>query len=615
MLDGDQNAEECTTMAAGGVSSLPLRKRLLAGLKHEVPSPPPDSVSAVEPEPASARDPNLGRSRARYLPNLSECHGCSRSGTLSAGPGGGRKLQMLKSGWRVVLLCRSCVAAIDYGQVCSYCFSKISEALSVFSCVDCRRLVHRECGSLQRNCASNLESQSFVCVDCWVPNYMVKVRNRGKAGPNGLKNTSPELPQTDETKVPIPAEQLIRARRCLMQSQGRALSDACSAKGSKSSVFGGSGLPVKKVVREAKSETEMAVAVTTLAKEKTLGKTESAKEAAVLPNGALNVVVALAAVEDNTLRKGYSPAARHCSSNDDGNKEVDGGITDEELALQLHRAMNSSPRIWKNNYVNRELSSLKEGRVYTYRKRDSNSVSNLKRRRNIDGLLDKQNVCSKNDSGDSSKSESGSYSICGRFEACTEDKLFENPDRPEAEVSVCLGPSIGAEPTHPDNTKAYKTNHGTWKIDGGCDAAGEEAVAERFLENGVDSFEVHRLSDKNTKLDAQAKEEQASCSNKPANSSGDDDSLDMEFESCQNQNIALSVGDDESVHCEDESLNHGNKLYRTVDESCSSQAQDRMEPSSSDTPRKYSRRCLSIEGSPHRKTDPLSEELVIENQA
>ena len=91
-------------------------------------------------------------------------------------------------------------------------------------------------------------------------------------------------------------------------------------------------------------------------------------------------------------------------ASDANNKEEDGVFIDDvELAFQLHRVMNSSPRI-SSNFCSLNTSCL--------------------------AIIPRS-------------AASGNPSVCGKLQLCSDNKLCENPDKSVSEPSVCVRPSNG----------------------------------------------------------------------------------------------------------------------------------------------------------------------------
>ncbi|KAJ0077745.1 hypothetical protein Patl1_36967 [Pistacia atlantica] len=114
--------------------------------------------------------------KTRDLPNLSECQTC---GFRTDACSGKNRIQILYSEWRIVLLCNRCLSRVESSLICSYCFNETTN--DSFSCSQCKRCVHRTCFLKYRTVSpwsySSSSSMDFsVCVDCWVPESMMKRR-------------------------------------------------------------------------------------------------------------------------------------------------------------------------------------------------------------------------------------------------------------------------------------------------------------------------------------------------------------------------------------------------------------------------------------------------------
>ncbi|XP_031282711.1 uncharacterized protein LOC116141330 [Pistacia vera] len=114
--------------------------------------------------------------KTRDLPNLSECQTC---GFRTDACSGKNRIQILYSEWRIVLLCNRCLSRVESSLICSYCFNETTN--DSFSCSQCKRCVHRTCFLKYRTVSpwsySSSSSMDFsVCVDCWVPESMIKRR-------------------------------------------------------------------------------------------------------------------------------------------------------------------------------------------------------------------------------------------------------------------------------------------------------------------------------------------------------------------------------------------------------------------------------------------------------
>lgn len=99
-------------------------------------------------------------------PDLSSCHRCGLRFTIN---GGKKRLQILQSHWRIVLVCYDCLVCIRSANVCSYCFMGFSELeKGILGCILCSCKVHRACVPLHhRNLwSTTLNSSKFMCIDC-----------------------------------------------------------------------------------------------------------------------------------------------------------------------------------------------------------------------------------------------------------------------------------------------------------------------------------------------------------------------------------------------------------------------------------------------------------------
>ncbi|GFY89178.1 hypothetical protein Acr_06g0011180 [Actinidia rufa] len=260
----------------------PSRKRLLADPKPKQGLTPASSASSLSSDSSSDRN----RKKTRDLPNLSDCHSC---GVHVNATDPKDRLQTLGSVWRIVLLCRKCISRVSTAKTCSYCFSEADS--ECYRCRDCQRRIHKEC-VVRYQCFPpwsycGLELGFSVCVDCWVPKSLensvrVRKRNRNRARVSGSKS-------------------------------------------------------MEDIASDAKRAVEKKAADATKAKENALIKAVVARRALEFSNGSLELV----AKKDDSGEKNEC-SVTSCSSASDG---TDSTVADEELAFQLHRAMNSSPRI------------------------------------------------------------------------------------------------------------------------------------------------------------------------------------------------------------------------------------------------------------------------------
>lgn len=165
--------------------------------------------------------------------------------------------------------------------------------------------------------------------------------------------------------------------------------------------------------------------------------------------------------------------ALHATRDDGGTNEAS-VLDDKELAVRLHRLMNSSPRI---------------SRVLGFA--DSASMP----------ALPKQKL---------KGSDFNKDSVSVKLLVCTNDKLFENPDVTSASdrnSSVELGAA------------GEITSLGDGRMENDAEIGGLESF-RRGLEVGA----VEKLDGEDKKLEMPMREEQGSCSNKVINSSEDDNS-------------------------------------------------------------------------------------------
>ncbi|KAI3448287.1 hypothetical protein Pfo_004952 [Paulownia fortunei] len=246
---------------------------------------PPNSASSS----STTNTPPLEK-RTRDQPNLSDCHCCGRR-INNTNPKD--RLQPLDSAWRIVLLCRKCRKNVHSGQTCPYCFQETGNSGDFLTCSVCERKIHKDCvrdyGNCTPWCYLGVGLEGFrVCVDCWVPEL--------------LKNS---------------------IRVCGKSENKGGLKDKGEAKDL-----------LENVVKDAKCEVEKKVKMAAKVKEQGLRRAKVAKNVVDLANGALDLL----AKKDKD-----SPKAEN--SNCSGTIEV---VDDAEFAIQLHRAMNSSPRILRS---------------------------------------------------------------------------------------------------------------------------------------------------------------------------------------------------------------------------------------------------------------------------
>ncbi|XP_043720708.1 uncharacterized protein LOC122668175 [Telopea speciosissima] len=491
-------------------SSLSPRKRLLSIQK-------PNGWASAD-SASSASSVRL-RKRTQELPSISDCHVCGARMNKK----GKDKLLTLDSQWRVVLLCKKCFDGVESAKICSYCFMEVSEESA--GCRECGRRIHRACILKYPGFSpcSNSGSVSFTCIDCWVPK------------PPGNSNGA-----------------------CMSRNpsgDSKILSDACSVENSRVSAPEACSKLLEDVVKDANSAAEKKIAAATLAREKAFTKAVAARRAAALARSALSLAV-VAAREEN--REKDSSAS--CASI----------IDDAELALRLHRAINSSPRIAKN------LCSLNSDCKIWHC--NGNSLARA--------------------------SDPGSPSVCGKLDVCTENKLFENPDKTISEPSVRIAPSDHDSSTDlvalGQNTKVEKDSSPQLKQ---CKDYGEDGVIvspEEVFKAGP----LKILDSKDDKVELPMKEDEASCSNKFVKSSGDDNSIDSGSQSYQKKNkweynkVSNNVENMCQLSCEGDSSMLKNKRCSESDRYL----------------RKYSKRNSSLKSVLDCKTKLLYEDLPLESQ-
>ncbi|GAB2229081.1 hypothetical protein Droror1_Dr00023216 [Drosera rotundifolia] len=251
-----------------------------------------DSVITTEkPTPKITRD----------QPNLSDCVACNRHINTS----GDDRLRLLTSLWRIVLLCKHCFRNVESGNLCSYCFQSItittpSNENEVRRCTRCDRGIHEECLRRFEKCPPwkfmGLGGSDCVCVDCWMP--------------KGLERECGA----------------IRVRK------GKGQSESCGN--------GEKRRRRRKLLEEADSVARKKVAVAAEAKENALLKAVAARSAVELASGALDLVA----------KRKSGDLGSNTGAGVDGEGEGSDVVVvdDAQLAFQLHRAMNSSPRIARN---------------------------------------------------------------------------------------------------------------------------------------------------------------------------------------------------------------------------------------------------------------------------
>ncbi|XP_042492684.1 uncharacterized protein LOC122072178 [Macadamia integrifolia] len=456
------------------------------------------------------------RRKTRELPNISDCHACDAQMSNK----GKDKLLTLDSEWRVLLLCKKCFDGVESAKICSYCFLGVSEESA--GCRKCQRRIHRACILKYPGfvLCSNSGSGSFTCIDCWVPKSL--------ANSNGA----------------------CRSRN--PRGDSKIMSDACSVGDSCSK-------SLEDAVKDANLAAEKKIASATLARQKAFTKAVAARRAAELARNALNLAV-VAARDEN--RENDSPAS--CALI----------VDDAELALRLHRAINSSPRIAK------DLCSLNSDYLRSPRMRHPNGNSLAR------------------------ASDPGSPSVCGKLEICSDNKLFENPDKTISEPSVRIftpdHDSLTDLSALGENTVVDKDSSSQVKQ---CKENGKDGVtvsSEEVFEEGP----LKIVDCKHDKMELLMKEEEASCSNNLVNSSGDDNNTESGSHSYHKKDeLGYKVS------------NNGGTTCQLSCDGDSPMLQNKRRNESDMYLRKYSKRHSSLKDVLHRKTKFLYEDLPLESQA
>ncbi|XP_023530660.1 uncharacterized protein LOC111793145 [Cucurbita pepo subsp. pepo] len=273
------------------------RRRLTRTPPPPPPPPPPlppslSSSSSVPLNLTPAAKPEAPGpiKRTRDLPDFSECHACGfRIDVVD----GRSRLNSLYSEWRIVLLCKKCFSLVESSQVCSYCFA--DSRGDSFNCCDCNRRVHTECFAQYSRVApwsySSSGSVFSVCIDCWVPKPIVTARAILKNRKIRRKNIHASDLQSSKVSTTRDCKSLtaiLKDSNCSVEKKGNA------------AVRAGEHAPKKTAVDRTGFE---------------------------LASDALNLV---AQRDESTAKESRESA------------------DDAELAIELHRAMNSSPRLSKN---------------------------------------------------------------------------------------------------------------------------------------------------------------------------------------------------------------------------------------------------------------------------
>ncbi|CAK9140473.1 unnamed protein product [Ilex paraguariensis] len=431
--------------------SSPSKKRLLADPKPEQRSVTASPDSALSSDSLSDRF----KRKTRELPNLSDCHGC---GLRIDNSNPKERLRTLDSVWRIVLLCKKCIKLVNSRQTCPYCFKEIpGKETDYFQCGDCEHRIHRDCvvklGVSLRGPIARSQNFQFVLIgDSRVTGsskvleknkvassleYMVKDANcvvnsvrvferRKKKNKIGLEQGDSRVTGSskilEKNKVASSSECVVKDANCVVNSvrvfERRKKKNTIDLDPGDSRVTEGDSrvtegnsrvLEINKgakslenVVKGASCVLEKKINVAAKAKENALRKAVTAKRAVELANNALHLM----AKKDENWKRSESLVTSSGRTDNTETRVVD----DAELAFQLHRAMNSSPRISRN------LCSINSSCLAVPKIRDCNS--------NLAGKLLHFRSC-------------GSASVSGKLEVVTNSKFNEKLDRIVSECSVC----------------------------------------------------------------------------------------------------------------------------------------------------------------------------------
>ncbi|KAF9671068.1 hypothetical protein SADUNF_Sadunf12G0008300 [Salix dunnii] len=150
--------------------------------------------------------------KTRDQPNLTECQSCSLRISTH------KRIEILYSEWRIILLCSKCLNHVESSRICSYCFRQSSDKTKCFRCCQCKRVVHKSCFA-KRKAVSPWSYSScggddfFVCIDCWVPNSVAS--KRGEVCRDSKRNSGRVLGRSLEDAncmVQEKVEAAVRAR-------------------------------------------------------------------------------------------------------------------------------------------------------------------------------------------------------------------------------------------------------------------------------------------------------------------------------------------------------------------------------------------------------------------
>ncbi|KAF3337645.1 hypothetical protein FCM35_KLT18232 [Carex littledalei] len=137
--------------------------------------------------------------RIRDVPDLSLCHCC---GLNYQNPNPNRTsnpIHILKSAWRILLLCETCLTQTKSGEICSYCLQIKPDDVAIddmsklesLNCLKCSRRVHFCCIPREhrydfatwQKLGKAGNDRSFTCIDCSpVPKLLVRNKKLSALG-------------------------------------------------------------------------------------------------------------------------------------------------------------------------------------------------------------------------------------------------------------------------------------------------------------------------------------------------------------------------------------------------------------------------------------------------
>ncbi|XP_057549987.1 uncharacterized protein LOC130828168 [Amaranthus tricolor] len=249
--------------------------------------------------------PNNWKKKTRDLPNLSDCHCCNHR-INSSNPK--NRLLILGSEWRIVLLCKRCYNLVESAQYCSYCLSRvlISSIESFKECKRCHRRIHKDCISMVPLGSGNINGYScsnnfFLCFDCWMPKLL---ENEYNIRVSKIINKKRPVKIGGEKIGGETTNSLGSSGVCDSQDKGKGLEDAAN---------------------DVNVVAQMKIGVVLEANEKAINKAMAAKKVVAFTSSGVGIV----------------------SMDKDKNGQRAGSVVDDDaqLAIRLHRAINSSPRI------------------------------------------------------------------------------------------------------------------------------------------------------------------------------------------------------------------------------------------------------------------------------